>query len=395
MRGPKRTLAQILLTPWTVGRRGIGCLCLGASLALACGGDDGRRGGAWLTAGGVSMSDTGGDGAGGDDLDDDGDGAASLDAADDDQGDDRGDDDGTGADDRGEDDAADVGESDDGNDDGTGDPPAGRECPENCYCEPYDPDANVDDLVAAYSAANWEQTVFDFLDRRWPAGSQLLQDQQNDSYFGSFSNKSDFGMAFGDGLPTEAHEMTHGWDFGHATVSEFAYFVRGDLQFMVDKQEGFPRSQIYGLVSGNSTAQYADLYLTGTQGTYGFNDILDEGNCYIHDMATYGVTPEFMPWAGISGRDGAVAFMYFLELYLGVARTQYPQFYAEIKADPEYVELVQTQWLRMHFFLPFLDEHPELGINDAAIRDLMYQADNQGEIEMFIDHELEASNCLP
>ena len=54
-----------------------------------------------------------------------------------------------------------------------------------------------------------------------------------------------------------------------------------------------------------------------------------------------------------------------------------------------------TQWLRMHFFLPFVDEHPELGINDAAIRAVMYAPDNVAEIELFVGHELEASNCLP
>lgn len=333
-----------------------------------------------------------------DDHDDDTggpDGPGSLTAADDDHGDGPGE---TGGDDARPDDGPDDDDDDTGHrpdDDTGGDPPGNGDCPEHCYCEPFDPDAPVDDLVAAYSAASWESTVFEFLDRRWPAGSQLLQDQSSDPYFGNFSDKSSFGMAFGDGLPTEAHEMTHGWDFGHATISEFAYFVRDDLQYFPPKNDGFARSAIYGLVEGSSTSQYADLYLTGTQGTYGWNDILDEGNCYIHDMATYAVTAEFMPWAGISGRDGAVAFMYFLELYLGVARTQYPQLYAELQADPDYVELVQTQWLRMHFFLQFADEHPELGINDAAIRELMYRADNQAEIEMFIDQELEASNCLP
>jgi hypothetical protein len=47
----------------------------------------------------------------------------------------------------------------------------------------------------------------------------------------------------------------------------------------------------------------------------------------------------------------------------------------------------------MHFLLQFADLHDNAGIYDADIRDLMYA--NQEEIEMFIDHDLEASNCLP
>ena len=349
-------------------------------------GDEGRARQPWASA-----SDDGGDGAdsGGDDgLDDATSGAGSLTNADD----------GHGGDDPG-DTGRPPGDTDDGmppgDTGGAEPPPPGADCPDHCYCEPYDPDANVDDLVAAYSAGNWESTVLEFLGRRWPAGRDLLTDSLSDPYFGSFSDKSSFEAAIGDGLPTEAHEMTHGWDFGHATVSEFSYFVRDDLQYFPPKIDGFARSEIYGMLETSASDLYADLYLTGQQGTYGFMDVLDEGNCYMHDMAVYGVVGEFVPWAGVSGRDGAVAFMYYLELYLRRARTQYPQLYAQLQAEPDYVDFVLTQWLRMHFFLPFVDEYPELGINDAAIREVMYAPQNMAEIEMFVGHELEASNCLP
>lgn len=357
------------------------------ALGVGCGDEDVSRR-PWATG-----ADDGAGGAategGGGDLDEDTDGAGSLTNADDDHGGDDGAD--TGRPPAGDDD----GEPPGMDTDGAEPPPPGADCPANCYCEPYDPDANVDDLVAGYSAANWESTVLEFLGRRWPAGRDLLEDSLNDPYFGVFSDKSSFDAAFGDGLPTEAHEMTHGWDFGHATVSEFAYFVRDDLQYFPPKIDGFQRAEIYGMVETSASDLYADLYLTGQQGTYGWMDVLDEGNCYMHDLAVYGVVGEFVPWAGVSGRDGAVAFMYYLELYLKRARTQYPDLYAQLQAEPDYVDFVLTQWLRMHFFLPFVDAHPELGINDAAIREVMYAPENMAEIEMFVGHELEASNCLP
>jgi hypothetical protein len=50
----------------------------------------------------------------------------------------------------------------------------------------------------------------------------------------------------------------------------------------------------------------------------------------------------------------------------------------------------------MHFLLQeAADLHPHLGISDDEIEPYMYDPANQAEIEMFIDHPLQASNCLP
>ena len=58
--------------------------------------------------------------------------------------------------------------------------------------------------------------------------------------------------------------------------------------------------------------------------------------------------------------------------------------------------MLTVQWLRMHFLMmEAADLHPDLGIHDDEIEVLLYREDNQAELEMFIDHELEASNCLP
>ena len=278
-----------------------------------------------------------------------------------------------------------------GGSDDDGPPPP--DCPENCYCEPIDPEADISDLEQAFNGDNWADTYFGVLGRRWPAGRDLLVEEQDDPYFGAFTDTSSF-EGLMDSVMTEVHEGTHGWDYSNATVDDFAYFLRGDLQFFPPKVHGFDRSEIYGMIEDGSTDLYAGTYLTGTQGTYGFYELLDEGNCYINGMGGIAVVGEYIPF-GISGRDGAVAFIYYLELYLRRARTQYPDLYADLKAETDYVDLVRTQWLRMHFLLQYADMHPHIGIEDAAIRELMYAPANQAEIEMFIDHELDASNCLP
>jgi hypothetical protein len=360
---------------------------------VACGTEGRDTQGAWV---GMTQGDDDGDDGVGETADlDDGGETVNLTLADDDAGDDDGPDDDSGhtavteMSDSGDEDPS-AGDDDPSAGDGT----AGVECPENCYCEPIDPEASLDDLEAGYSSADWANTIFEVLGRRWPAGRDLLVDEQDDPYFGAFSDTSSFASLM-DGLMTEAHEGTHGWDYGHAGVDDFAYFLRGDLQFFPQKLHGFDRSEIYGMVEGTATDLYKGTYLTGTQGTYGFYELLDEMNCYINGMAAIGVTGEYIPY-GVSGRDGAVAFMYYLELYLKLARTQYPDVYAQIQNDPDYVEMIRIQWLRLHFLKIYAaDLHPHIGLYDDAIEALMYAEENQSEIEMLIGHELEASNCLP
>ncbi len=344
-------------------------------------------GGAWVMT--ASAEDDGGPGDDGIDLDESG-GTVNATYADDDAGDDAstmGEGTTTAATSHGHT-TADPDTGDDGGG-GTG----GVDCPDNCYCEPIDPAADLSDLEQAY-AGDAVSTMLDVLARRWPAGHDLLTDKIGDPYLGSFTDPSSFASVM-DGLMTEAHEGTHGWEYGNASVDEFAYFLRGDLQFFPPKLHGFDRSEIYGMVEGSSTDLYKDLYLVGDQGTYGFYELLDEMNCYINGMAAIGVVGEYIPY-GVSGRDGAVAFMYYLELYLKLARTQHPDVYDQIKNDPDFNEMIKLQWLRLHFLLQEAgDLHDNIGLYDQDIRQLMYADENQSEIEMLIDHELEASNCLP
>jgi hypothetical protein len=232
------------------------------------------------------------------------------------------------------------------------------------------------------------------LDRRYPAAADLLVEMEDDPWFGAFTDNSSF-TGLMDSVMTEVHEGTHGWDYDHALGQPyFGYWLRADLVFEPPKIDGFPRAEIYGMLVDDSTALYDQTYLTGEQGTYGWVELLDELNAYINGMGAIAAVGEHIPW-GISGRDGAVAFLYYLELYLRRARTAYPELYAELQAEPEYVELVQTQWLRTHFLLEHADAHPHLGIHDQEIRAHLYAPDNQAEIELFIGRPVDASACLP
>ena len=317
---------------------------------------------------------------------------------DDTQGDDDTDDDDTGDDDTGDDDT--HGDDDTGDDDTHGDDDTGDDDTHGdddtgpyCYTEEVDPSASLADLEAAFYGLNWKDTIFEVTYRRYPSGHELLQEMQNDPQMGNFVQTQSFALLV-ESLMTVVHEETHGYDYEYAQWgSSFAYFVNGDWQPQVPYHEGFPRGEIYGMLDDSSCDMYADTYLVGYQGTFDFMELLDELNCYINGLAAIALVGEYEPW-GISARDGALALMYFLELYLEKARYEYPTVYGAASADAHMVDLVLIQWLRLHFFLDISYAFPNLGVGDHAIEDHMHDPEHQGEIELFVGRDLQASNCL-
>lgn len=273
-------------------------------------------------------------------------------------------------------------------------PDAGEpEPPHECYTEPFDPTVDISDLEANFFNAPAFDAVLTALQRRYPGCYDLLTGQPNDPYIGTFTDGNSFSDAMASAM-TECHEATHGWDYAHALFYQhFDYWIRGDLQhsltFTVD---GFARSEIYG-DTDQTTDLYNDLYLTGDQGTRGFLELLDETNCYINGLGGIAAIGDHVNF-GISGRDGAVAFLYYVELYLRRARTQDPTLYAAMQADAALKEHLKIQWLRTNFYLMYADMQPHIGIDDAAIRANLYATNNLAEVAMVIGHCIDTTNCL-
>ena len=290
------------------------------------------------------------------------------------------------------DDDAHVGDDDDhvgDDDDHVGDDDDGP----YCYSEPIHPNESLADLEAAFHGSNWLDTILETTERRYPSGHDLLFIMQDDPYLSWFVDTSSFAMLM-ESLMTVVHEETHGYDYENAQWGvTFAYWIRSEWQPSVHHYEGFPRSEILSMIENDSTDLYADTYLTGTQGTYDYMELLDELNCYINGLAAIALVGEYEPW-GISARDGALAFTYYLELYLRRARNVYPDFYASLQADDHMVDLVLIQWLRLHYFLDVSYAFPNLGVNDHAIEALVHDSANQSEIEQLVGRSLQASPCL-
>lgn len=282
-----------------------------------------------------------------------------------------------------------------GTDAGPADPPPDPS-PASCYVEAMDPDADISDIVARYGGSDWKDDLIAAVRRRHPAGADLLEAQRHDSYFGTFSDPSNWGAMVG-WIDTLVHEETHLFNAYHAIdVGEnHAIYFREDLiYYMPAHLEGFPRREILEMVEVLRDGIYARTYLTGWQGDRGFIPLVDETTAYVNEMGTLGVLGDYYPGSGVSSRDGSVAFLYFTQLYLRRARASHPEVYETLRGSEVARELVKNNWLRTHFFLEHSDRYPGLGIHDGEYREAMYWPENLDAISEFIGHRVGDSNCL-
>ena len=71
----------------------------------------------------------------------------------------------------------------------------------------------------------------------------------------------------------------------------------------------------------------------------------------------------------------------YVELYLQIAREEHPADYEAIVADAPTVEVILSVWDRAEHWLEISAASPELGIDDDAIRERVYQPALLDEIE--------------
>jgi len=262
---------------------------------------------------------------------------------------------------------------------------------DGCYWEDVCPGAPLEDLAGSYTAAGWLASSMAMMERRYPAAACLIDLYKND--VGNYADTSSFG-ALSESMMTMVHEETHGYDYEHALWGDtFAYYIRCDLTLETPWIDGFPRSAILPHVQGGGTSLYDGTYLTGQQGTYGFVELLDEWNAYLNGMAAIGLVGDYVEAYGISGTDGAVAFAYYVELYLKVARAEHPETYAALTGAQAVKDLVRLQWNRMHFFLGLAEAHDNLSINAAQIKQNLYDPANLSELELYLGMPIAADAC--
>lgn len=267
----------------------------------------------------------------------------------------------------------------------TGEPPA-----PSCWDEHFEPRANLGDLKSGFSGGNARATMTEVFKRRWRAGADLLDAQSHDPYIDVFLETGSWG-AFIDSLGTVVHETVHGWDYENSlggSGGTFRYWFHRDLKPKAPWVDGFPRSSIKDRVQGDATSLYY-LYLTGQQGSYGWVELLDEANCYVNGLGALAAVGDQMPW-GTSAVDGAVAFLYYIALYIEEAQQEQPSVYGQIHVQA-FQHIVRDLWLRTHFFLLEADQNPKLSVEGDRIKELLYP--KEALIEDFIGAQLDG-HCV-
>ena len=113
--------------------------------------------------------------------------------------------------------------------------------------------------------------------------------------------------------------------------------------------------------------------------------LLDEFNAYTFSLITETDLFRFMKEnAGMSGRDGLLAFMYFLELYLKHGRANDLEDYNRIKNDFEYLDAIKTLWENAENALIASAPYNRLGMYDKYRLKRIYQKESIVELlELF------------
>ncbi|MEZ4410903.1 MAG: hypothetical protein R3A52_31160 [Polyangiales bacterium] len=243
--------------------------------------------------------------------------------------------------------------------------------------------ASLDDLAAAYANTpeGLRAAVRGIAERRYPIGVAFVDVQSDAQLQGWFRSRTRFSDVL-NGFEVAVHEGQHIWDITMISGT-WPYRVRDDLVIRPRRLSNFNRSEILTLHANPDADSYDEVYLRGQSGAQGFNTLLDEYVAYTHSLAArYCTRDGLASGTRISARDGILTLMYYVELYLKLARTQHADDYEEIINDPAHVELIRTVWARAEFWLERSAPYPQLGLRDAQIRQWTYAPENVMEIEM-------------
>jgi len=304
---------------------------------------------------------------------------------------------------------------------GSGSHPTGplvdASCVDGRYAEEL-PDASTDitDLTSAYAPAQVNGFVLDVLDRRYPVGNLLVSGGlQSFDCIGAFlSGKNTPGVVIAS-LQTVVHECGHLLDGRQGRGGKNAYVLTEALTLSCAQGDSvarggktFERSRIRtdayqpshppcSESGGGSCDFYADIYLDGDPddgkfqgGDQGFNMLLEETVQYVNSLATaYAFNGELNRGGSTSARDGILNFLWYVERYLHLARTRYPDAYAHLLSGDGgcWRRAILTVWGRAWLYLEATRGMDFLGIADEELEGLVETPELLAEIQALRDAE--------
>jgi len=263
-----------------------------------------------------------------------------------------------------------------------------------------DPSASIDDLTSSYSSAAFQDFVANVLERRYPVGAHLVSLGRMSDVFTQdcvdvfLRNRSSASGVISD-LSTVVHECGHFADLA-AGFSVNEYIItqeltitctggdttsRGGNTFARSRLNGDDYASVRPACGGSRTGcdTYADVYLDGNPddsnfegGDQGFNSVIEEATQYVNSLATsYAFTNELGGSYSTSERDGILTFLWYIERYLRMARTDFPSAHTFLVNDACWQDAILTIWGRAWLYLEATRGMPHLGIDDTALEALV------------------------
>lgn len=243
---------------------------------------------------------------------------------------------------------------------------------------------SMDDLsgiAGSHSSDRLRETLVAVSDARYPPAVGFIDAQDDGQLNTWFFRGTDTFEGVMDGYEVAVHEGAHIWGFGEFDFDTYSYRVVDDDRIIRTRRlDNFFRSEILTRHPDPASDFYASTYLEGRSGDQGFNTLLDEYNAYTHSLVSRYCTRDQLGGSSTSARDGILTMMWYVELYLKIAREEHPADYDAILADPAHVEVILAIWDRAEYWLDVTADHPELGIDDDRIAGLTYAPENLEEI---------------
>ena len=143
---------------------------------------------------------------------------------------------------------------------------------------------------------------------------------------------------------------------------------------------------------GMGCDSYANVYLDGDPdnadfegGDQGLDSVLEEVTQYVNSLATgYAFNDYYGMWS-TSERDGILNFLWYLQRYIYLARTEYPNVHQTIKTDKCWRDAILTIWGRAWLYLEATKNISQLGIDDDKLEGLVKDPTLLNEIQILRD----------
>lgn len=280
-------------------------------------------------------------------------------------------------------------------------------CTDGMYVEEVaDPTLSVDSLVSNYSPSNYLTFHNEILDVRYPIAAYITREAQEKftafDCVETFLHDTDTAEGVVKGMGTTVHECGHMLDNASGMNGEgFAWVVTPDLYFQCTDGDTtsrggktFARSRING---DNYSALlpddfYKSTYLNGDPdddvfegGDQGFNSVIEEALQYVNTAAISYAMHDFHTSGNRTGRAGMLAFQWYIQRYLRMARLEYPDAYAHIMGDSCWRELILTVWGRGWLYYELGEGIPGINLYDDRYYPLVTDPEMVSEIQRVRD----------